>query len=499
MRIPFPERVPLDRVAVFAAILFAIQRFEGTAFYFSIGCVAFILIAAVAFNIAGGLTRISGAYVFFYSLLVVILGICYKAYLGEPADSNLADPQTDIAAYVGSIAGLLVAVLIARRFSRRTGLLQNLLKDSQMYRASIGCMVFGFGGGLLIALLGAEGAKLGSAFNQLDQLIPLGIIIGVMYEVRRSGGTRSINMPTALVAAFYFFNWGLLNFSKQGMLLPLLCWVLPVCALQYQITRRQIVTGLMATFLIFHYLFPYAQYGRDFRGDNASFSQNLQVALPLLEHPEDTREKYQEAIVDASPGYYNTSQGFMDRLQFIATDDELINATDRGKEFGLWPIKAVFLNVIPHVIWPDKPDIRLGNNYMHEINGQAFDEGDTTTGISFSPTAESYHWAKWLGVLVVAPLLWLMLFLVYDALFGDLRCSPWGLLVMAQIAHTAPEGGINGTIVLCTFGLEISVFCALFATYIAPYFAIAVLGPDRQVSAPQLSFQRLPHPTREEP
>ena len=42
---------------------------EGTALYFSAGCVVFILIAAFAFNTAGGLTRASGAYVFLYSVL----------------------------------------------------------------------------------------------------------------------------------------------------------------------------------------------------------------------------------------------------------------------------------------------------------------------------------------------------------------------------------------------------------------------------------------------
>ena len=123
MRIPFPERVPLNRVAIFAGVLFAVQRFQGTALYFSAGCVAFVLIAAFAFNAAGGLTRSSGAYVFFYSTLVVIVGLCYKAYLGEPADSNLRDPQTDILAYVGSIAAMLAAVLLSRRLSRKTGLL----------------------------------------------------------------------------------------------------------------------------------------------------------------------------------------------------------------------------------------------------------------------------------------------------------------------------------------------------------------------------------------
>ena len=78
MRIPFPERIPISRVAIFAAALFTIQTLEHTALYFSVGCVVFILIAAFTFNTAGGLTRASGAYVFFYSVLVVIVGVCYR-------------------------------------------------------------------------------------------------------------------------------------------------------------------------------------------------------------------------------------------------------------------------------------------------------------------------------------------------------------------------------------------------------------------------------------
>lgn len=497
VRLPFPERVSIIHVALFAAALFAVQQYQGTALYFSVGCVAFILLAALAFNAGGGLTRTAGAYVFFYSLLVVIIGVTYKAILGEPADSNLLDPQTDIWAYVGSMASMLVAVLISNRFTRKTGLLQDLMPERQMYRSSVGCIVFGFTGGFMIATLGEAAAKLNSAFSQLDQLVPLGIIIGVMYEIRRSNGTRSINPSIVFAMGYYFFVWGLLAFSKQGMLLPLLCWALPVCALQFRLTTNQALGCLFGAFIVFYYLVPYAQYGRDFRQDNSTLSQNIDVALPLLEHPQATRDKYEEIVSGALPGYYNTEQGFMDRLEFISVDDPLINLTDQGTVFGLWPVKAVFLNVIPHVIWPGKPDLKLGNNYMHEIQGKNFDEGDTTTGISFSPTGEAYHWAKWYGVLLVAPLLWLMLFVVYDALFGDLRATPWGLLVMAQISHAAPEGGINATITMCTFGIETLLFCAIFATYIAPLFAVLALGPDRRNLASQPSYSRLPAPSSE--
>ena len=482
MRIPFPERVPIDRVALFAVALFAIQLLEGTAPYFAFGCSAFILISAFAFNTAGGLARTSGVYVFFYSVLVVIVGVCYKAFLGEPGQSNLLQPHTTIEVYVGGSTAMLAAVVVSRRFTRKSALLQNLLPDSQMYRASVGCMAFGVFGGLIIALLGDSVGWLNSAFTQLNQLVPLGIIIGVMYEIRRSGGTRSINLPVLLVSIFYFLNYGVLSFSKQGMLLPLVCWFFPVCALRFRLSVLQVLSGLLAAFLVFYYLVPYAQYGRSQVEEKITQSQRIAVAIKLLEHPDQTRRTYdqiQEAEGVGGLGeYFNAPQGFWDRLQFISIDDRLINLTNQGHIFGLLPLRAAALNTIPHFLWPSKPDIRFDNLYAHELG--ALSPDDNSTGISFSPTSEAYHLATWVGVLVIAPLLWFLLFVVYDALFGDLRASPWGLLVIALFSHSAPEGGLSGIIGLLSFGIETLVFCAIFSIWVAPILAIPILGPDRK-------------------
>jgi len=448
---------------------------EGTALYFSMGCAAFILLAAFAFNTAGGLTRASGAYVFFYSTLVVLIGLCHKAFLGEPAQSNLSDPHRTIEVYVGGISGMLAAVIVSRRFARKKALLGDVLKDFQMYRVSIGCIVFGITGGAALALLSTH--QLNTAFNQLNQLLPLGIIIGVISEIRRSGGTRSVSIPVALAAAYFFLFFGLLSFSKQGMLMPLACWFVPVCALRFRLSTLQIISGLLGVVVVFQYLVPYAQYGRRYLADGQTISQRMDIALRLLEHPAETRQQFIETTA-SDRGYFNTPQGFWDRLQFISVDDGLINITDQGKVFGLTPIGSSFLNAIPHVFWPDKPAFNFGNIYAHEIGGLS--EDDNSTGISFSPTAEAYHLDKWRGVLVVAPLIWLLMFFMFDSLFGDLRTTPWGLLVLAELSHVAPEGALSGLINFMTFGTEILIFCALFATWVAPVFAIAVLGPDRR-------------------
>jgi hypothetical protein len=482
VRLPFPERIPIDRVAIFAAVLFVIQQFEGTELYFSAGCVAFILISTLAFNTVGGLTRASGAYIFFYSTLVVIIGICYKAFLGEPAQSNLLDPRGDIEVYVAGITGMYLAALISRRLVRKTGLLQDLMRDSEMYRSSVGCIAFGIMGATAIALLGQTGVQLETAFLQLNQLIPLGMIIAAGYEIRRSGGTRSVNMPLAVGGLYFFIFFGIIGFSKQGLFSPLFCWLVPICALRYRLSNLQISGGLLAIFIMFHYLAPYSQYGRTLVEPGMTPSQRLDISVRLLEHPEKTRETYFESAqqMRGLDAYYNTDQGFWDRLQFISADDALNNITDQGSVFGLRPLQYALYNAVPHIIWPNKPTLNAGYTYAHEITGEAIDPDDPGIGIAFSPTAEAYHMDQWRGVLLIAPLTWLLFFVVFDSLLGDLRTTPWGLLALVMISHSAPEGGLTGVIYLLSFGIEILLFCALFAKWAAPFVALAVLGPVRK-------------------
>lgn len=484
VRIPFPERLPLDRVAVFAIVLFVIQTIQGTALYFSIGTLAFLMIAAIAFNAGGGLTRAPGAYVFFYAMLVFVIGIVYKAIRWEPAETNLRVPKTTIEVYVAGISAMLVAVLISRRISRKTGLLQNMMQESQMYRATIGCIVFGIFGTYMIALLGSAGERLNSAFTQLNQLLPVSIIIGTMYEVRRSGGRRSINPPVLLAIVYVFGFFGLIGFSKQGMLEPLYCWLVAVAALRFRLTMLQVVSLLVWVMIVFGLLVPYSQWGRRLTNQGMTYADKAALSVSLLSNPVELRKNYAEIQSENADQfhYYNTAQGFWDRLQFIATDDSLNEVTEHGNTFGYLPITMGFVNAVPRVFLPNKPTLNFGNMYAHEVG--VLPEEDTTTGISFSPTAEAFHLDRWVGLLVAAPLIWILLFFILDLLCGDLRTTPWGLLAIAIISHIAPEQGIQGCIYLMTFGAEGIVFCALFTTYVAPYFSIAVLGKPKPRLAP---------------
>jgi len=136
-------------------------------------------------------------------------------------------------------------------------------------------------------------------------------------------------------------------------------------------------------------------------------------------------------LEDRVQGYFNTPQGFFDRLQMISIDDALNNHTQQFGTYGILPVIQSFENLIPRFIWPDKPPLLSGNTYAHEVGLLA--EADTSTGVSFSSTAVAFHLLGWPGIFLLAPAIWLLLFTIFDSLCGDVRKAPWGLLVMVAI------------------------------------------------------------------
>lgn len=163
----------------------------------------------------------------------------------------------------------------------------------------------------------------------------------------------------------------------------------------------------------------------------------------------------------------------------ISVDDSLIDVTESKGTFGYAPIYSGFANLIPHVFWHDKPSVGYGNVYAHQIGGLA--EDDTTTGISFSPSGEAWHIDRWVGVLILAPVLWVMLFTLFDSLCGTVRETPWGLLVIALFSHAAPEGMLGGMIYMLGFSAFSIVVAAFSATYLMPVLGTLFKGPERIV------------------
>jgi hypothetical protein len=477
MRLPFPHHISLVAVCYFAGVLCVIQLLQGTNPTFSLLSAAYIVVAAIAFNVAGGFTRTAGAFVFFNSVLGLILGLCMKAYLGEPADSNLRSPLLTMSVYLAGMCMMLFAVYLTRRLAPKRALLGKMVTDANLQNATVGCMVAGF----LMFFAGyvadsGSGTVL-SALNQINRFFPLAVMLGVLNSTRRSGGTRSVNFPV-LVSGTFMFITGVLGFSKEGMIVPFLCWLIAAASQRYRISRFQMCGIGLVAFFIFYYLVPYAQYGRTYREEGEPF--NVEATLSLLSNLDYVREQYNEssagALEDRVQGYFNTSQGFFDRLEMVSIDDALINHTQQFGTYGFTPVIQSFQNIVPHFLWPDKPGLLSGNDYAHEVGLLA--EEDTSTGVSFSSTAVAFHLLGWPGVFLLAPAIWLLLFTIFESLCGDVRKAPWGLLVMVLFAHAAPEGDINAIIYMCFYAAFAIVFAAVMGAYVMPVIGTFFIGPE---------------------
>jgi hypothetical protein len=482
VRLPFPERVSYTYVCIFAVVLCTIQVYQGTAPLFSLGCFFFIIFSAIAFNIAGGLTRPSGAYIFSFSILVVIIGLSWKAFLGEPADSNLAVPMLTIEIYVVSIFGMLVAAFVSRRLTPKEALLANFVTDSNMQTATVGCLVAGLILFFVFALVPKGEGSVLSALAQLNRFIVMAIFLGVIHVIRRSGGTRSISLPPLLAAGLMFVS-GLFSYSKEGMITPFVCWLLAAASQNYKVSVSQIAGGILVTAFLFQYLVPYSQYGRNFQSD--SLSANLHISISMLEDLGGVRKNYLESEANTNDdedeltkGYFNTSQGFFDRLQMIGPDDNLNELTERGVVPGMAPVYIYFENLVSHFIWKNKPSWGGGNLYARQMG--TISEDDQTTGIAFSPASEAFHLMRWTGILILAPVLWTTLFTLFDSLCGDVRKSPWGLIVILVFSHIAPEGGLVVLVYSLGYLTAGILFAAYTATFLMPIIGEIIIGPNRR-------------------
>jgi len=484
VRLQLPLQISLTKTLIFAVSLFCVQQFEHTSLAFSLLFFGFVVMGNLAFNAGGGFSRASGAYVFLFVMLVCLIGVTWKAVLGEPADSNLRSPVLTMGCYTASMLMLLLVILANKKI---TGNAQGLAPGGLDYTLSaLGCVILGIVLVVLNSTVGAEPGSLLSILNQLTQFFPLAIILGTIGAVRDSNGRRSVNFISG-AAMVIVMGGSMLEFTKQGMFTPIVCWLLSVCFAHFRL--RWIHYLVIAAFTVFGFtIVPLIAEGRDSAPDGANYAQRAAIVYHILTHLAEAKQQENETndnirAAQIMTGYYDSTQGFIERLSIIPIDDAFFNYTAKGNYIGYNAILLYYENFIPHFILPDKPQPYNGNYYAHEIGGFLAPD-DFSTGVSFSPVAEAFHVDGWTGIFLLLPAIWLSLFVSVDYICGDLRNSPWGLLVVVLFAHAAAESLLGSLIYISVYGNLGIVLAILFCTRFTPVLGQLFYGNQRKQPEP---------------
>ncbi len=457
---------------------------------FSLLYFAFLILTVLAFNFAEGFNRLTGAYIFWYALLIVIVGVSWKAVLAEPADSNLASPVLDMALYAGSMFMLLLVTLLNKKLDfRYLGIGGGFAGSSLNYTsAGLGCLLVGYGIFFADSIFGQAPGGIVSALMQVNVFPSLGIILATIGAIHDSGGRRSTNM-ISITGLVYFTGLGILSFSKQAMLTPMVCWIIGVFYSRMKVRFIHVVALVLMGVASFGFVSPLSA-SRDL-SENMDYSQRFQLVGFLITHWDvlqahiKNQEEFQSD--NGMTDYYNKPQGsLLERLSMIPPDDIMIAYTAKGHFEGIDPVVNYFENMPPHFLAPNKQIRYSGNYYAHEI-GFGVGADDFSTGISFSPVAEAYHCEGWGGIFWLLPLLWVMLFSTADFVVGDLTKYPWGLMVVVWFAHSAPETLLGGIIYFMGMGNFGMFFAIVVVTRIAPI--IGALFTGKIVESPARSIR----------
>jgi len=487
MRLMYPTRININHVLIVAAMLLFAQLLDGTDPVFAFLACLTVVLSALAFNVLDGLGTVSGAFVIFMAIPTFFVLILIKVMTWEPSDKHFMWPLVTISATALGWAGILVAAALSRKFVTRRNLIHFTARDLEnLKNTSAGLLAIGlFSQILLTNYSTGQNGSIWAVLNQLNIFIPFATILATYYEICISGGKRSMNW-IVVVSILYVAGFGFIAASKQGMYAPFFSYFLVCGALEYRFRPLQVILILAWLAFAVGFLFPWAQYARSMTRQS-TLTGTVNATIGLLRDPDTIPAMYRwyaESLrknedVNQVSLCYDHPHGLWDRESLICQDDRLIDLTQHTGTIGPDYLIAGFEMIVPHMIWPGRANLSLGNLYGRETS-QTSDE-DYTTAVAFAPVGDAFREFGWSGVAVVMPIMYFFTFIILNAVFGDARESPWGLVLVAYAAAVAPGVLLPVHPQLWGHYIPIILFIVWITRYVAPQ--VGVLFGFRKVQA----------------
>lgn len=461
MRIPFPSYISLKPLLVVLSVVLCIQLIEGTDPVFAVLMLIAQACAMIAFNFLGGMTHMSGAFCLFAILPTVTVPELAHLALGQAGDFNLVHPIET----AGVCAVFYVCLMIAARFVsliRRPIALIDRLRFSLLELRIISVLACAIALSFqLKALTLGHPLEDGSLLAAINHFYPFLIAISVMMSTYvRIAETEGQSVISGFVGFLLVMAVvpGMLSASKEGILTPLLCWIIVVAASRHRFSWYGVLGLCAVLYVMWVYVYPFSQNARfPVRAAN-TLSEKVSLIADYFQNPSQYGDVYSSSTSSSEFGFETSKVSIVARYSTLPSIDMLIDADQKLGYTGIERYLPVLVSVVPHVIWPNRPAPITSNELGHKA-GFHIGVEDTTTGIAIGTPALYFDLGGWLALVVYTLLCFGLFFLISLRLVGTAETGVWSLVVVGTEANIAGNAAPD-----YMFNLAIMFVCTFIAT-----------------------------------
>jgi hypothetical protein len=439
MRIPCPTFIPLMHAFLFLGTLLVVQLVEGTDPVFALLMMAAQIFAIMAFNTLGGMSHVAGSFCLFSLLPNVTVPEIAHAIVLQPGDFNLpASLRTAgvCAVFYASFyacARLLVQIPTPRPFLDRVKFTLIELRAISLI-AMLGAAWFVIARGTTGEVV--NGSGLAAIQHFYPVLSPLSVVLATYVCLKSTEGRSAMNWYVAIVLAVITLP-GVLGASKEGMLTPVFCWLVVCAIFGYRFTRPQVAALAGVMLVVWFFVYPFSQNARTEVRTATTYSEKIAITEHYIIAPSDFPSEAENTDPDlAEYGESSAKLSIVQRFSQLRSAGMLISADEVQGFTGVDRYLPVFLFIVPHFLWPDRPDPIFSNELGHKA-GFRMARNDLSTGIAISSPALFFDIGGWLALPVYT-------ILDFGLFFYGLRCavgyageSVWGLMLIGATAMIA--------------------------------------------------------------
>jgi hypothetical protein len=439
MRIPFPTSIPFRQLLVFLTVMLFIQLVQGTDPVFAALMVVAQVAAIAAFNRMGGMTHMAGAFCLFAILPNVTIPELTHIVLGQPGDYNLENPLMTAGACAVFFVCVMSASILVSLSRPREAFIEHIsfsileLKIISALASVIAlCITF--------AVMTHEGpledgTMLTAAFHFQAVMLAISIMMATYVRLTVTEGRSAMSWYIALLLILGVTP-GILGASKEGMLIPILCWVVVVAALRHRFTRIGVLALLGLVFLLWTFVYPFSQNARFPVRDAASIQEKVGLVVRFVQDPSQFPDSISTAEESDEFGTESAKVNILKRYSQLQSIDMLIGSDLRVGYTSIERHLPVLLSVVPHAIWPDRPVAITSNELGHKA-GYRVSEEDTTTGLSIGAPALFFDLGGWLALVVYTIVCFFLFFLATVKLVGKSTSGVWALVPIGTEGNVA--------------------------------------------------------------